>query len=283
MNNAGSTLTEYALIAALVSIVILAVSRDLFFPQAPVVALSEVASGSRQLGSPGLGSEFQELPQGGRFLAGVASGPGSLHGAGASGSAQATWIGPTAKAPPRPRDPKPPGPARFGIDAAMTATLEQADEPTEGARSAGPDEETTAWRGRQSEDRPSAGRKAAGIRLVSPRRPVRRPDPAVEQLVSLRPGSEAEAFSMTRTSFGGIAETARGGTIREIRTRVTSEFSRRQPARSTEARATVDTSTFSMEDHRLWALAFLMLVGLGFGAQRLARRLRSRERSSRNP
>lgn len=187
-----------------------------------------------------------------------------------------------AEAPPRPRNPEPFGPARFGIEAAMTGTLEQADEPSEVARSAGPDEETAAWRGRQSEDQSSAGRKAAGIRLVSPRRPVRRPDPAVEQLVSLGPVSEAETLTMTRTSFGGIAGTARGGTIREIRTRATSGISRRQPARPTEARATVDTSSFSMEDRRLWALAVLLLVGLGFGAQRLARRLRSMGRRARN-
>ncbi len=283
MNSAGSTLTEYALIAALVSIVVLAVGRDMRFPGAPVVALSEVASGPRELGSPGLGSESRAHRQGGRSFAGKASGSGFLQGAGASGTAQGRWVGSTAKASPRPRDPEPPDPALFDMDAAKAATFAQLDGPTEGARSAGPGEGTAGWRGRPSGDRSTGGGKAAGIRLVSPRRPARRLDPAVEQLVSLGPGSEAEALTAERASFDGTAGTARGETAGEIRTRATSGFNRHQPARPTEARATVVTGTFRMGDHRLWALVVLMLVGLGLGAHRLARRLQSMARRARNP
>ena len=283
MDNAGSTLTEYALIAALVSIVLVTVSRDWYFPQAPVVALSEVASGPRELGSPGSGSESRAHPQGGRSFAGKASGSGFLRGAGASGSAQGTWIGPTATAPPRARDPDPSGPALFDVDAAMAATFAPVDEPTEGAHSAGPEEETAAWRDRPSGDRSTGGGKAAGIRLVSPKTPAHRPDLAAERLVSLGPGSEAEALTVTRASFGEIAGTARGETTREIQARATSRFSRQHSARPAEARATAVTGTFGMGDRRLWALVVLALVGLGFGAHRLARCLRGMERRARNP
>ena len=285
MDNAGSTLTEYALIAALVSIVVLAVGRDLRFPGAPVVALSKVASGPRELGSPGPGSESRAHPRGGRSFAGAASRSGSLQGAGASGSAQGAWIGPTATAPPppRPRDLDPSDPALFDMDAARAATFAQLDSPTEGARSAAPDQETAGWRGRRSGDRSTGGGEVAGKLRVPPRTLARRPDPAAEQLVSLRPGSTAEARTVGRASFGGTAGTARGETAGEIRTRATSGFNRHQPARPTEARAAVVTSTFRMGDHRLWALVVLMLVGLGFGAHRLARRLQSMARRARNP
>lgn len=283
MNDAGSTLTEYALIAALVSIVVLAVSRDLRFPGAPVVALSEVASAPREFGSPRLGSESRAYPPASRPFAGAASGPGFRRGAGASGSADVAWIGTTATASPRVRHPKAPAPTLFDVDAAMTATFAEPDDPTEGASSAGPDEETASPRGRQIGDRSTGDGETVGIRQVPPKTPARRPDPAAEQLVSLRPGSGFAALTAGRASFGGIAETARGETIRELRTRAASGFSRRQPARPTKVRATVVTSTFSMGDHRLWALVVLMLVGLGFGAHRLARRLRSMGRRARNP
>ncbi len=283
MNDAGSTLTEYAMIAALVSIVILAVSADLGFPGAPVAALSEVASGPWEAGSPGLGSKSQAHPHGGQSLAGEASGSGSHHGArtnsvvpmpgaGASGPAQGTWIEPTAKTSPRPRDPDPSGPGLFDTDAAMAEAFAQLDDPTESANSAAPDEETAGRRGRQPGDRSAGGGTAAEIRRIAPSRPTQRLDPAAEQLVSLRPGSDAEALNADRASFGGTAGTARGAAAQEIPTRATSGFSR-PSARPANARAMVVTSTFHMGDRRLWALIVLMLVGLGFGAHRLRRRL----------
>ncbi len=276
MNDAGSTLTEYALIAALVSIVVLAVSRDLRFPGAPVVALSEVASGPRELGSPRLGSESRAYPPGSRPFAGAASGPGFRRGAGASGSADVAWIGTTATASPRARHPKAPDPTLFDVDAAMTATFAEPDDPTEGASSAGPDEETASPCGRQIGDRSTDGGKTVRIRWVSPTTPAHRPDPAAEQLVSLGPGSAFAALSAEPASFGGTAVTAR-----ELQVRATSGFSR-QFARPAKARAPVATSTSGRDDRRFWTLVVLMLVGLGVGVHRLARRLRSTGRRLRN-
>ncbi len=283
MNDAGSTLTEYALIAALVSIVVLAAGGDLRFPEAPVAALSEIASGPRALGSPRLGSESRAYPPSSRPFASAPSGPGFPRGAGASGSAEVVWTGSPAAATARARHPETPDPALLDVDAAMTAAFAELDDPTEGASSAGPDEETARPRGRQIGDRFPGDEETVRIRRVSPKTPARRPDPAAEQRVSLGPGSEAEALTVARASFGEIAETARGETGREIRSRSTSGFSRSQPARPAEAHATAVTSTFRIADRRLWALVVLMLASLGFGAHRLARRLRSMERRVRNP
>ncbi len=283
MNNAGSTLIEYALVAALVSIVVLAAAGDLRFPGAAVVALSEVASGPQEAEFPGSTSEFQAYSPGGRSFAGTASGPGFPRGAGASGSAKVVWTGSPAAAAARVRHPEPPDATLFDVDAAMIATFAEPDGPTAGASSAGSDEETASPRGRQIEDRSTGNKETARIRQVSPKSPARRPDPAAEQLVSLGPGNKAEALTVARASFGKIAETARGETAREIRSRSTSGFSRDQPARPAEAHTTAVTGTFRIGNRRIWALVVLMLASLGFGAHRLARRLRSMERRVRNP
>ncbi len=289
MSNAGSTLIEYALIAALVSIVILTVGRGLGFPEAAAIALAKVASAPQEAGSPGLDSESQAYPRGGRSFAGEASGSGFLPGtgtnsvfpmpgAGASGSAEGTWIDLTAIPSPIPGDSDPSDSTRFDIDAATIAPVPRIDGPIWTASPPEPDEKIEGSRDRRSGGRSTGAGSAAGDRRPSAGKPARRSERGAERLAALNPGDEAEVLTAERASLAETAGTAgAAGTTKGQMTQDTPARSRsglnRGSAWPAEDRNTLAKRPLHMGDRRLWALVVLVLASLGFGAQRLRRRL----------
>ena len=285
-SDSGSALVEYALIAALVSIVLVAVSGELYFPQAPVVALSEVAAQPRAARSTGAGATIEPRSWSGETSSARARGADyprragrgdavSITGALGSELGQGTPPVLVADGSP-PSRPDPPQAAGSEADAIpQTAPPQsaspQSDEPAAAARppepAEGTAEENKDGTARDTGSRPTGGGNTAadsGSRRLDVRILARRPGPADEQLIVLEMGAVAEAPATADASLGGLPKDAGDRTIRKTGTLSAPRWSggsaRSAGPRGAIARDAVDTNV-----SWLWTLILLILAGLGLG------------------
>lgn len=295
-SDSGSTLIEYALIAALVSIVLVAISRDLYFPQAPVVALSAVAAPLRAAGSPTTGAPIQPRSRGGETSIARARGAGSSGSAGmgtavsiagAPGSELGQGIPPipVADVLPPSRGPDLPKAARSEAAAIPQTTPPQTTpprtipprtgDPTAAARPPEPAEGTKDENARDSGSRPTRDGNTAGNpgpRRLATRLPARPPGPAAEQLAALEPGAVAAAPATAAAGLGGLSKDLGDRTIRKTGA-LSAPRSSHGSVRSAEPRGEIARDAVDPNESWLWALVLLVLAGLGLGPRRLRWRL----------
>ena len=290
-SDSGSTLIEYALIAALVSIVLVTVSRELYFPQAPVVALSAVAAPLRAAGSPTTGAAIQPRSRGGETSIARARGAGSPRSAGmgaavsiadALGSELGRGIPPVPVADGLPPSRHPDLPKAARSEAAAIAqttpprtTPPRTGDPTAAARPPEPAEGTKDGNARDSGSRPTRDGNTAGNpgpRRLATRLPARPPGPAAEQLVALEPGAVAEVPATAAAGLGGLSKDVGDRTIRKTGA-LSAPRSSHGSVRSAGPRAEIARDAVDPNESWLWALVVLVLTGLGLGPRRLRRRL----------